>query len=167
MYFTHIIHRYHAGFIQYHSLLRDLEYYWRVEPESKYLCDIDFDPFIFMKENNKKFGKLCLPATDHYFSFITSHTHTKIAFVINDGERIENIPTLWEATRNFITSNWPLIQPWDDSIQPLLTNKGWQHYNGCLFWNNFAIYSLDYMRSSAYRAFFEYLDKEGGFFYER
>ena len=52
------MNRFHAGFIQYHSLLRDLEFYWRVEPESKYLCDIDFDPFLFMKENNKKFGKL-------------------------------------------------------------------------------------------------------------
>lgn len=52
------MNRFNTGFIQYHSLLRDLEFYWRVEPESKYLCDIDFDPFLVMKENNKKFGKL-------------------------------------------------------------------------------------------------------------
>ncbi|KAG2188837.1 hypothetical protein INT44_003977 [Umbelopsis vinacea] len=136
--------RFHTGFIQYHSLLRDLEFYWRVEPESKYLCDINFDPFLFMKENNKKF-----------------------AFVINDGERMENIPSLWEATRNFIMSHWSFVVPWEKSIQPLVTNKGWQYFNGCLFWNNFAIYSLDYLRSPSYRTFFEYLDKKGGFFYER
>jgi Glycolipid 2-alpha-mannosyltransferase len=76
--------RFHAGFIQYHSLLRDLEFYWRVEPESKYLCDIDFDPFLFMKENNKKFGKLqrslsasTLGASALYFFVSTFYTSVR------------------------------------------------------------------------------------------
>ncbi|KAI8576560.1 hypothetical protein K450DRAFT_256223 [Umbelopsis ramanniana AG] len=162
--------RFHTGFIQYHSLLRDLEFYWRVEPESKYLCDINFDPFLFMKENNKKFGKYshhCHYQHSELVPYISLCPYFNTAFVINDGERMENIPSLWEATRNFIMSHWSFIVPWDNSIQPLITNKGWQYFNGCLFWNNFAIYSLDYLRSPSYRTFFEYLDKKGGFFYER
>jgi Glycolipid 2-alpha-mannosyltransferase len=35
------------------------------------------------------------------------------------------------------------------------------------FWSNFEIGSLDFYRSEAYTAYFEHLDKAGGFFYER
>lgn len=35
------------------------------------------------------------------------------------------------------------------------------------FWSNFEIASLDLWRSDAYRAYFDHLDKSGGFFYER
>lgn len=89
------------------------------------------------------------------------------AFVVNDGEKTATMPTLWSALRDFISNNWDIVVPYNQSIQPLLTNEGWQRYNGCLFWNNFAIYSMDYVRSDAYRAFFEHLDRIGGFFYER
>jgi alpha 1,2-mannosyltransferase len=77
------------------------------------------------------------------------------------------MPSLWSATRDFISNNWDKVITYNESIQPLLTNEGWQSYNGCLFWNNFAIFSMDYLRSDYYRQFFEHLDKNGGFFYER
>lgn len=35
------------------------------------------------------------------------------------------------------------------------------------FWSNFEIARLDFWRSPAYRAYFDYLDQAGGFFYER
>lgn len=35
----------------------DLEYYWRVEPDVRYYCDLDYDPFLYMKKHNKKYGK--------------------------------------------------------------------------------------------------------------
>lgn len=35
----------------------NLEYYWRVEPDVRYFCDLDYDPFLYMKQNNKKYGK--------------------------------------------------------------------------------------------------------------
>ncbi|MCQ4711893.1 hypothetical protein NE459_25310, partial [[Clostridium] innocuum] len=40
-------------------------------------------------------------------------------------------------------------------------------YNLCHFWSNFEIAALDLWRSPAYSAYFDYLDHEGGFFYER
>lgn len=37
----------------------------------------------------------------------------------------------------------------------------------CHFWTNFEIARLDLWHTEAYQALFEYLDKVGGFFYER
>lgn len=37
----------------------------------------------------------------------------------------------------------------------------------CHFWSNFEIADLEFFRSDAYRRVFQYLDKEGGFYYER
>ena len=48
--------RYNAGFISDHPLLRDAEFYWKVQLGSRYLCDLDGDPFEYMKANDKKLG---------------------------------------------------------------------------------------------------------------
>lgn len=48
-----------------------------------------------------------------------------------------------------------------------LSDDGGETYNRCHFWSNFEIGSLGLWRSKAYMDFFEYLDKAGGFFYER
>ncbi|KAM3585904.1 hypothetical protein VKS41_002444 [Umbelopsis sp. WA50703] len=50
--------RYQSGFFYMHPLLDDLEYYWRVEPDVKFMCDIDYDPFAYMKKHKKKYGTM-------------------------------------------------------------------------------------------------------------
>lgn len=47
-----------------------------------------------------------------------------------------------------------------------LSDDGGKTYNRCHFWSNFEIANLNLWRSPAYRAFFDYLDKSGGFYYE-
>lgn len=46
------------GFIAHHPLLKDLEYYWKVQPGSRYTCDIPTDPFKKMKAKGQKLCKL-------------------------------------------------------------------------------------------------------------
>jgi len=48
--------RFESGFFFKHELLKPYDYYWRVEPGIKLFCDVDYDPFLFMKDNNKKYG---------------------------------------------------------------------------------------------------------------
>jgi alpha 1,2-mannosyltransferase len=48
--------RYQSGFFFRHPLLNDYEWYWRIEPNVKYFCDLDYDPFLFMQENKKQYG---------------------------------------------------------------------------------------------------------------
>lgn len=47
-----------SGFFWRHPLVLslNLEYYWRVEPDVRYFCDLDYDPFLYMKQNKKKYG---------------------------------------------------------------------------------------------------------------
>ncbi|KAI9316484.1 nucleotide-diphospho-sugar transferase [Dichotomocladium elegans] len=135
--------RYNVGFLADHPLLQDAEYYWKVQPRSRYLCDIKEDPFLFMKTHGKK-----------------------LAFAISMVENGATIPSLWPVTQAFMGYYSSLIRPSSESIMPWLLNAQGA-FNGNHIWNNFMIMSLDFMRSEGYRAYFEYLDRSGGFFYER
>lgn len=42
-----------------------------------------------------------------------------------------------------------------------------QGYNFCHYWSNFEIASLDFFRSEAYQAYFDYIDSTGQFYYDR
>ncbi|KAJ2365155.1 hypothetical protein H4S02_010730, partial [Coemansia sp. RSA 2611] len=71
--------RFQSGFLHRHPLLKDLEYYWRIEPDVEYFCDIDYDPFLFMKQNGLKYG-----------------------WTIAMPEFMDTIATLWNTTERFI-----------------------------------------------------------------
>lgn len=68
-------------FFYRHELVKPLQYYWRVEyvlnrarayfsardifihlnrPDVKFFCDLDYDPFLLMEEQNKMYGTLYL-----------------------------------------------------------------------------------------------------------
>lgn len=133
--------RFNSGFFYRHPLLQEFEYYWRVEPWVEFLCDVDYDPFLFMKKHSKDYG-----------------------FVIMLPEYIETIPTLWQTVEKFMDANSQIVHP-KNTMQMFRSNDG--SYNLCHFWSNFEIASLKFFRSGAYNKYFDYLDKTGGFFYER
>jgi alpha 1,2-mannosyltransferase len=88
----------------------------------------------------------------------------KYGFVINFGELPETIPTLWKTTQEFIETRPELIKS-DNCFDYFETLDG--DYNYCHFWSNFEIASFSLFRSPAYKAYFDFLDRQGGFFYER
>jgi alpha 1,2-mannosyltransferase len=100
--------RFFSGFFFRHELLKKYDYYWRVEPEIELLCDINLDPFQFMKDNNKKYS-----------------------FVISLVELEETIPTLWKTVKSFFTSN-PGYLALDNSRSILSDDEG-ETYNLCHF----------------------------------
>jgi alpha 1,2-mannosyltransferase len=134
--------RYESGFFFQHEIMKQFEWYWRVEPSVKLFCDVNYDPFVFMKENKKKYS-----------------------FVISLYEYVETIPTLWESTKKFM-KNHPEHIAQDNSMAFISDDNG-DTYNHCHFWSNFEIGNLDWLRSPAYTDFFNSLDRDGGFFYER
>ncbi|KAK6384501.1 uncharacterized protein PV06_08651 [Exophiala oligosperma] len=134
--------RFESGFFFRHPLLKQFEYYWRVEPSVELYCDVHYDPFRYMKDNKKKYS-----------------------FVLSLYEYVETIPTLWDSTKKFIKAHPEHIAA--DNSMPFLSDDGGETYNKCHFWSNFEIGNLDWLRSKAYIDFFESLDKDGGFFYER
>ncbi|KAJ1034365.1 hypothetical protein NDA18_001226 [Ustilago nuda] len=138
--------RYQSGFFFRHPLTLDLDYYWRVEPGIKLYCDLDYDPFIFMQMNNKTYG-----------------------FTMALYEYQETIPTLWETTKNFFAAH-PDYLAKDNSLYFLTdqtNNFAEGQYCGCHMWSNYEVGDLRFWRSKQYLDYFDFLDKAGGFFYER
>ncbi|KAB8274549.1 nucleotide-diphospho-sugar transferase [Aspergillus minisclerotigenes] len=134
--------RYESGFFFRHPLMLNYEYYWRVEPSIELFCDISFDPFRFMKENNKKYS-----------------------FVLSLYEYFDTIPTLWDSVTKFMNNHPEHIA--EANSMDFLSDDGGKTYNKCHFWSNFEIGHLEWLRSKPYMDYFESLDRDGGFFYER
>src|SRR5271154_5443038 len=48
--------RYNSGFFFRHPLLLKYAWYWRVEPDIAFYCSMPYDPFTFMRENDKVYS---------------------------------------------------------------------------------------------------------------
>ncbi|KAI7864813.1 nucleotide-diphospho-sugar transferase [Spinellus fusiger] len=136
--------RFQSGFFFQHPLLHDYEYYWRVEPDIEYFCDINYDVFKVMKDNDFKYG-----------------------WTLSLTEYMATIPTLWKTVKQFMNLHPEYRVTGSDSLSAWITDDDFVRYNGCHFWSNFEIGSLDFLRSERYTRYFNYLDATGGFFYER
>ncbi|KAI9803344.1 MAG: alpha 1,2-mannosyltransferase 2.4.1 [Piccolia ochrophora] len=134
--------RYESGFFFRHPLMLDYEWYWRVEPSIELFCDIPYDTFRFMAEHGKKYS-----------------------FVLSLYEYVETIQTLWDSSKKYIKNHPEHIA--EDNTMGFLSDDGGETYNHCHFWSNFEIGNLNWLRSKAYIDYFESLDRDGGFFYER
>lgn len=145
--------RFNSGFFYRQEALKKYDWYWRVEPDIELYCDINYDPFTFMRESGKVYG-----------------------WVLSMFEFEATIPTLWQHTKDFI-SKFPQFIAEDNSLgwivdganvtKAFAEKKVEGNYNLCHFWSNFEIASLNFYRSEPYQKYFDYLDSQGGFFYER
>ncbi|KZV80307.1 putative mannosyltransferase [Exidia glandulosa HHB12029] len=134
--------RYNSGFFFRHPLLQKYRYYWRVEPGVKFYCDLQFDPFLFMQDHNKVYG---------FTMALLEYEYT--------------IPGLWASVRRFM-KKYPQYIAKDNALRFISGDRGWT-YNLCHFWSNFEIADMEFWRSEPYMKFFEHLDRNGGFYYER
>ncbi|KAJ7292879.1 glycosyltransferase family 15 protein [Mycena rebaudengoi] len=134
--------RFNSGFFFQHPLLQPYRYYWRVEPDIEYFCDLAYDPFWFMEQNDKIYG-----------------------FTISFYEWEPTIPTLWANVKEFIAKYPHFVA--EDNAMAYLSDDGGKTYNLCHFWSNFEIADMDFWRGEAYQTFFDFLESKGGFYYER
>ncbi|GAW06598.1 glycosyltransferase family 15 protein [Lentinula edodes] len=134
--------RFNSGFFFHHPLLQQYRYYWRIEPDVDYFCQLQYDPFDYLKDNNKTYG-----------------------FTIALEELGQTVTTLWQAVKEFMEQYPEYIHP--NNALAFLSDNGGESFNLCHFWSNFEIADMDFWRGEAYTKFFEYLDSKGGFYYER
>jgi mannosyltransferase len=146
----HQMCRWNSGLFYKHPALANMQYYWRVEPKVHFFCDVDYDVFRYMQDNNKTYG-----------------------FTINLYDAPQSIPSLWPETLKFIAEHPEYVHEnnamkWlTDNIRRPDHNTKAQGYSTCHFWSNFEIADLSFWRSKAYEDYFNHLDRAGGFFYER
>ena len=133
-----------------HPALKDVRYYWRVEPKVHFFCDIDYDVFRYMHDHNKTYG-----------------------FTINLYDAPLSMPTLWPETERFMAAH-PEYEHQNNAREWVVDSKRRPEHNmkangfsTCHFWSNFEIADMEFWRSKPYEDYFEHLDRAGGFFYER
>eukprot|EP00759_Apiculatamorpha_spiralis_P051466 PhF_6_TR5239/c2_g1_i1/m.7590/K10967/KTR1_3; alpha 1,2-mannosyltransferase len=102
--------RYYSGFFYRHPLVLAYEYYWRVEPGTRLLCDLKYDPFLFLKSRKIMYG-----------------------FVVVLPEIRDTVTTLVNVTMEHVMltrfTSLPL------TMRYFFTAK--HEYNLCHFWSNF------------------------------
>lgn len=126
-----------------HPLTKKYKYYWRVEPDVRFRCPIEEDPFEVMEKNGYQYG-----------------------FTIALRDYLQSIPTLWQSTAEFREKNKSRMAKNNVKLLKFMFNKDGS-YNTCHFWSNFEIASFEFLRSDLYKDYVEYLESEGGFYYER
>jgi mannosyltransferase len=52
----HKMCRWNSGMFYKHPALKDVRWYWRIEPNTRYYCSIDYDVFRYMEDNDKTYG---------------------------------------------------------------------------------------------------------------
>ncbi|KAG1745244.1 glycosyltransferase family 15 protein [Suillus lakei] len=134
--------RFNSGFFFRHELLTPYKWYWRVEPDVRFYCDLDYDPFLFMEDHDKIYG-----------------------FTISMPEWEPTIPSLWSVVKEFISDHPEYVSP--NNSMDFLSDDAGDTYNMCHFWSNFEIGDMDFWRGEAYTKFFNFLENAGGFYYER
>lgn len=145
----HRMCRWNSGIFFQNPALRDFDWYWRVEPKTQYFCEIDYDVFAYMEDNDKDYG-----------------------FNINLYDSPQSVKSLWPATIDFFKEHPEYVHP-NNSRGWLIQQNRDNHnmltggYSTCHFWSNFEIGRLDFFRSKEYTEYFDHLDRQGGFFYER
>jgi alpha 1,2-mannosyltransferase len=120
--------RFQSGYFFRHPLLDDFEYYWRIDPSVEYFCDIDYDVFQMMKENDYKYG-----------------------WTMSLTENSDSFGTLWEVILEFM-KKYPHYINMDEknSLTTWLTDDDFLNYNGCQFYSNFEVSFFFFFFSSLY-----------------
>ncbi|KAK9453870.1 nucleotide-diphospho-sugar transferase [Dipodascopsis uninucleata] len=168
----HHMCRFYSGKFYKHPLLTKYDWYWRVEPDVKYFCDITYDPFLYMQEHGKVYGftiviKELVDTVPNLFRYASGFKRSRNISSTGMWEMFlqKDVPGS-SAEKPAPTSTedmYKLKEPKD--IDPEAMNG--EKYNLCHFWSNFEIASLEFFRSKEYEDFFEFLDRSGGFWNER
>ncbi|KAL2272018.1 hypothetical protein VTJ83DRAFT_1389 [Remersonia thermophila] len=163
----HFMCRFYSGFFYKHPLLAKYEWYWRLEPDIKYFCDITYDPFLEMIKHNKTYGftiavKELRETVPNMFRYASAYMRLK-------GLKSQG---LWEFFLEPQDKDRSSRSATNDDGSPRIPDvdaeamEG-ERYNMCHFWSNFEIARLDFFRSKEYEDFFQMMDRSGGFWMER
>ncbi len=115
----HRMCRFYSGYFFEHELVQKYDWYWRVEPDVDFYCDITYDPFREMRLHNKKYG-----------------------FTIMIKELINTVPNLFRYTLSFARENkmefpdsWPLFAKYFNRVKGTNENSYKDVKDMKQFWN--------------------------------
>lgn len=127
-----------SGEIFKNKILEDYDWVWRLDSDSFILNHISYDPFQYMKDNNK------------VYAYISEYVQDQ-PYVV-DG--------LFETTKKFIDKQ--NLKP--NSILKNSIQNGW---NCEMFYTNFEIMDMKFFKTSGYMDYYEFLNSTNNIFYKR
>ena len=139
--------RFNSGFFFRDKVVLKYDYFMRLDSDSSFQCEFESNPFLRFKYENYKYG-----------------------FILSYHEGAFTIPTLWSTIKSWSKSvNLNLSNEHNKQGISFISDDKGESLNGqfCMFYNNFEIGAFSVFRDKSYLDFFDYLDKSGGFFYER
>lgn len=140
-------------------MLKKYKWYWRLEPDVDFNCAISYDPFVQMARHKKVYGfTIAL--------WEIGKSCPGLFRSVADWKEMMGIPTnnLWKA---MISASWVPF-PFRRFMSWLPHRDAYgDEWSLCHYWSNFEIADMDFFRTRAYQDLFEYLDKKGGFYFER
>ena len=132
---------------------------------------------------SKSYNRLVMFANNCSDPFVAMANHKKkYGFTVALLELRQTVPTLFRKVTDYKAKHKiPSTNLWNTMInpswlplpfRPLMSRLGNRDASGdawnlCHFWSNFEIADMDWFRTQEYRDFFEYLDQDGGFYFER
>ncbi|CAO3695021.1 unnamed protein product [Rhizopus stolonifer] len=110
--------RFMAGTIYRHPMMHELDFTWRFEAGTEYVCPIEQDLFQYIYENNKT-----------------------TSFSMALYEYKETIPSLYHTVLEFASQYSHWIKSFDDpsSLWSFSQDSFTKEFNGCHLWNNFQV----------------------------
>ncbi|KAF8646951.1 hypothetical protein AX16_007042 [Volvariella volvacea WC 439] len=143
--------RFYSGFFWRHPALLKYDWIWRLDTDIVFHCDIPYDPIARMAEEGKLYGFTQIVGDALY---VQPSLASNVSYFLNESRHLlapgANIEFSWKDV--------------DKALRGEATSKDWTI---AIMYNNFEISHRSIWESPLYQAFFDYLDKAGGFFYER
>lgn len=131
--------RFFSGELYKNDAIKNYDWYWRLDSDSFIHSDINYDIFNFMDKKGFIYGYL--------------------------GQVLKDIPNavegLWDLTKRYIQIH--NIKP--KFLQKYLDNNG--SWDRSLYYTNFEVSKLDFWRSDEYMKYYNYIDQNGGIYYNR
>ncbi|KAG7861044.1 hypothetical protein KL939_001611 [Ogataea angusta] len=141
--------RFKAGYFFNTGIMRHYKYYWNLEAGTDFSCNIDYDIFRFMEQNNLVHG-----------------------FAISLYDNPHTVESLWPKTLEFVQQHPAYVDnnasfTWlTESLQNPEHTKVANGYSTCHFSSALEIGDMDFYRSEMYTSYFRHLEDSGGFYYE-
>jgi len=159
--------RFYSGFFWKHPALQPYDWFWRLDTDVEFHCDINYDPIERLVENNALYGFVQVsddadwiqPSLVSNVSAYMASVHNGEQSLDRDGKTPLTFPD--EANHAFA---WRGKEGIEKAMRGKAENSDWTHR--CMY-DNFEISHRSIWESEIYTRFFEYLDHAGGFFYER
>ncbi|GLB43264.1 putative glycosyltransferase family 15 protein [Lyophyllum shimeji] len=152
-----------------HPALVAYDWLWRLDTDIEFHCDVNYDPIERLVENNALYGFVQVSDdADWVQPTLASNVSAFMASIHNPSQsdlldHHDKTPPAFPEDAN-LAFVWRGEEGVAKALRGEAGNSDWTHR--CMY-NNFEISHRSVWESEIYARFFEYLDRTGGFFYER